>query len=94
VESRRPQITQVGIVVRGGEAIGGVRHVTVEKGRRVVIAVTASVSDEVHLHGYDRSVRVAPGRPARLAFTAMLAGVFEVELEERSLQIAEIEVRP
>jgi hypothetical protein len=93
-ESRRPQITQVGIVVRGGSVVGGVRRATVEKGRRVVIAVTSSVSDEVHLHGYDRSVRVAPGRPARLAFRATLVGVFEVELEERGLQIAEIEVRP
>jgi hypothetical protein len=48
----------------------------------------------VHLHGYDVFADVAPGKAARLVFVASIPGRFEVELEDRGLQIADIEVRP
>jgi hypothetical protein len=56
--------------------------------------VRADVSDHVHLHGYDVFRDVSPGGPARLRFRATIPGRFEVELEDRKLQIAQIEVRP
>jgi hypothetical protein len=89
-----PAVTRVSIVVRGGSVAGGIRRVTIRKGRRVVLVVRADVEDEVHLHGYDRSADIAPGSPVRLEFRANLVGRFEVELEDRKLQIAELEVRP
>jgi hypothetical protein len=66
----------------------------VERGRRVRLVVGADVSDHVHLHGYDIMRDVALGRPAVIRFRATMPGRFEVELEDRGLQIAEIEVRP
>jgi hypothetical protein len=54
--------------------------------------VTADQTDEVHRHGYDRKVDIAPGRPAVLEFTADVPGVFEVELEEASLKLVELQV--
>jgi hypothetical protein len=89
-----PPVTRINIIVRGGEVLGGIRRVRVDKGRRVVLLVRSDVADHVHLHGYDRFRDVAPGAPARLRFRANLTGRFEVELEDRSFQIAEIEVRP
>lgn len=89
-----PPVTRINIIVRGGEVLGGVRRVRVVKGRRVVLLVRSDVDDHVHLHGYDRFRDVGPGAPARLRFRATLVGRFEVELEDRSFQIAEIEVRP
>lgn len=89
-----PTRTRVAIVVRGGSVVGGLRHVTVKKGMPVELVVTADVSDEVHLHGYDRMRDVAPGAPAHLPFVATTPGRFEVELEDRQLQIAEITVEP
>jgi len=89
-----PARTRVTIAVRGGRVIGGIRRVTLPKGARVELFVTTDVADEVHLHGYDRSRDVAPGAPARLLFRATTSGRFEVELEQRQLQIAEITVRP
>ncbi len=59
-----------------------------------MLVVSSDVVDEVHLHGYDKSVDVTPGTPARLAFVASLPGRFEVELEDRALQIADLEVSP
>jgi hypothetical protein len=74
--------------------LGGLRRVTIERNRRVRLRVSSDVSDHVHLHGYDIMRDVAPGRPAVIRFRARTVGRFEVELEDRSFQIAELEVRP
>jgi hypothetical protein len=84
----------VRIVVKGGKVVGGLERVTLKKGQRVTLVVSSDVADEVHLHGYDKSVDVDPGQTARLVFTASIPGRFEVELEDRGLQIADLEVRP
>jgi hypothetical protein len=86
--------TTIGIVVRGGRVAGGLRRARLERGERAVLVVRADVSDHVHLHGYDIMRDVSPGRPARLRFRATIPGRFEVELEDRKLQIAQLEVRP
>jgi hypothetical protein len=86
--------TQIRIVVRGGRVIGGLRRARLERGERAVLIVRADVADHVHLHGYDIMRDVSPGRPARLRFRATIPGRFEVELEDRRLQIAQLEVRP
>lgn len=91
---RPPAPTTIGIVVRGGRVVGGLRRARLERGERTVLIVRADVSDHVHLHGYDIMRDVAPGRPARLRFRATIPGRFEVELEDRKLQIAQLEVRP
>lgn len=77
-----------------GAPQGGIVRETVEKDERVVLVVTSDVADEVHLHGYDVTRDVAPGKPARLPFKATIPGRFEVELEDRGVQIADITVQP
>jgi hypothetical protein len=90
----KPSATTVRIVYRDGQVVGGLKRATVKKGEKVVLVVRSDVADHVHLHGYDKFVDVAAGTVARLAFVASLPGRFEVELEDRGLQIADIEVRP
>jgi hypothetical protein len=89
-----PPPANVRITIRDGLPVGGVRRVTVAKGRRVVLVVTSDVADHVHLHGYDVMRDVAPGRPARLAFRATIVGTVEAELEDRGVQIASITTKP
>jgi hypothetical protein len=89
-----PPPATVRIVVRGGEPVGGVRNVTVSKGRQVVLVVNSDVADEVHLHGYNLKRDVAPGAPARLPFRATINGTVEVELEQRGLPLARITTQP
>ncbi|HWQ24329.1 MAG TPA: hypothetical protein VNK94_09520 [Gaiellaceae bacterium] len=84
----------VRIEFRDGRAVGGIARPKVEKGDRVVLVVTSDVADEVHLHGYDLSREVAAGGTARIRFRASVPGRFEVELEERGVQIAELTVTP
>ncbi len=89
-----PPPAQVRITVRNGTPDGGVRRVTVAKGRRVVLTVTADGPDHVHLHGYDVMRDVAPGQPARIAFRATIVGTVEAELEDTGVQIASITTKP
>jgi hypothetical protein len=87
-------VTTVRIVVRSGKVRGGIQRATVEQGKKVAIVVGSDVADHVHVHGYDKFADVTPGKAARLVFVASIPGRFEVELEDRGLQIADIEVRP
>lgn len=89
-----PAFDTVRVTVVGGRPQGGVQRATIEQGRDVVLVVRADVSDHIHLHGYDLMADVAPGAPARLRFTADVPGRFEVELEDRGIQIADLQVRP
>jgi hypothetical protein len=85
---------EVRITVRDGTPVGGVRRVTVGKGRRVILIVTSNVADHVHLHGYDVMRDVAPGRPARISFRATIVGTVEAELEDRRVPLARITTQP
>jgi hypothetical protein len=89
-----PRTRLVRIVYQGGRVIGGIRQVRLERGDRLALVVASSVSDHVHVHGYELMRDVAPGRPARITFRVTAAGRFEVELEDRKVQIAELDVRP
>jgi hypothetical protein len=94
-----PTTTQEGpqrLVVRvdgSGQPVGGVQRFEVEKDDRVVLVVRSQVSDHMHLHGYDFIADVAPGQPGSLTFRADMSGRFELELEDRAILIAELEVR-
>lgn len=91
-EAEKP--TLVRIVVVGGAPQGGIVRTTVDEGDQVVLVVRSDAADEIHLHGYDISRDVAAGGTVRIAFTATLPGRFEVELEERGTQIADLTVEP
>jgi len=81
------------IVIRDGQPVGGVKRPEIEEGKRVVLVVRSDVSDHMHLHGYDLLADVAPGQPGRISFRADLVGRFDLELEDRAVLIAELEVR-
>jgi hypothetical protein len=88
------RVVRVQIVVKGGKPVGGIRNVTVAKGRRVMLFVTSDVADEVHLHGYNVMRDVTPGEPAVLTFRATIVGTVEVELEQRGVPLARITTKP
>lgn len=82
------------IVVRNGEPVGGVRRLEYSAGDQVRFAVDSDVADEIHVHGYDLMKDVPAGGSVSFSFPAEIEGIFEVELEERGEQIAEIRVNP
>ncbi|MDX6438341.1 MAG: hypothetical protein QOF45_924 [Gaiellaceae bacterium] len=88
-----PKVVRISVSVPGDKA-PTVKKFTVKEGRQVELVVTSELADEVHLHGYDLHADVAPGKPATIRFKANAPGLFEAELESRSLPIVELEVRP
>ncbi|HEX9643510.1 MAG TPA: hypothetical protein VGC11_05885 [Acidimicrobiia bacterium] len=80
------------LTVAGGVVAGAPDDPTVAVGDTVLIVVTADVSDEVHVHGYDLIGEVSPGEPAQIEFTADIPGIFEVELEAARLPLLELRV--
>jgi hypothetical protein len=82
------------VVIRGGKPVGGVQKLEYAKGDRIRFVVKSDVSDEVHVHGYDIPKEVKAGGSVSFSFPANLEGVFEVELESRAEQIAELRVNP
>jgi len=89
-----PEGTQLIVTIRGGEPVDGIVRAEAKKGDPVVVIVRSDVSDEVHVHGYDLMADVAPGKPVRIEFTANLTGRFEIELEGRGKQIAQLTILP
>ena len=88
-----PSPARLAVTFRDGAVVGGVRRLSVDRGRDVLLVVRADVQDHVHLHGYDFLTDVAPGTPGRIRFTADMPGRFEAELEDRALQVAVLTVR-
>jgi heme/copper-type cytochrome/quinol oxidase subunit 2 len=80
------------VTVADGDVTGGGRK-QVAKDELLTLRVTSDVADEVHVHGFDLSLDLQAGVPGELTFTPNAAGVYEVELEERGLQLLELEVR-
>jgi hypothetical protein len=87
-ERRRIRLT---IPASGPE---GIERIDVELGERVVLVIRSGIADHAHLHGYDLMVDVGPGMVARIRFRADVPGRFELELEDRAQQFAELTVAP
>jgi hypothetical protein len=82
------------IVVKNGEPVGGVQELEFDEGERIRFVVESDVDEEVHLHGYDIGKDVSAGGEVEFDVPATIAGVFEVELEESVVPLAEITVNP
>jgi len=82
------------VQVKGGEPVGGVRELEFDKGDTAEFFVTSDVADHVHVHGYDLMKDVEPGKRVRFKFKANLDGKYEIELEDRQLEIASLTVNP
>jgi hypothetical protein len=87
-----PTITT--ITVRDGKPAGGVTELSVKSGERVRFRVRSDVADEVHVHGYDLIKDVTARGSVTFDFPAAIEGAFEIELEGRKEQLAELKVLP
>lgn len=88
----QPADVEAAVTVDDGQVVGGVERISIEVGETVALRVASDVADTVHVHGYDLHASVASDEPAVVRFTADIPGVFDVELEQRGLLIAELEI--
>lgn len=68
-------------------------RVEVAKGNLVRITVTSDVADELHVHGYDKSLALPAGAPASLDLRVDRTGLFEVETHASHLVLFQLVVR-
>jgi hypothetical protein len=79
----------VEVTVDGEPASG---RVEVSLGTDIHLTVSADVTSDVHVHGYDETADVGPGSPAVIDFTADIPGIFEVELHAGNTVLVELQV--
>jgi hypothetical protein len=82
------------LVVSGGRLTSGPSTITVAKGDLVVLRIDTDREDELHVHGYDLSLKLHRGQTGSLAFQADRTGRFDVELHHGGGEIAALEVQP
>lgn len=90
VETRDKAIS---VRISDGKVDGVPARVEVDRGTQVRIEVTSDRRDELHVHGYDKTLQLAPGSPATLQFLADVPGVFEVETHDGGLLLFQLLVR-
>jgi hypothetical protein len=73
---------------------GEVTKLRFEQGDTVKFRVRSDVADHVHVHGYDLMKDVTPGKTITFSFPAEITGIFEIELEDRGEEIAQLRVDP
>ncbi len=86
--------TTFALTIENREITDGPTLLRVDEGETVIINVTADEREELHLHGYDRSVDLEPGVPSSLTFVADASGRFPFELEISKTELGAIEVMP
>lgn len=82
------------IEVRDGEPVGGVQTLEFSAGEEVRFRVSSDAAEEIHVHGYDIAKDVPAGGTIEFDFPAELEGIYEAELEELGVQIAELRINP
>ena len=82
----------VDIRIADGKVTTGVQNVKVKSGQSVLIRGVSDVADSLHVHGYDKSLDLEPGKPAEVTFTADVTGVFEIETHETAKLVAKLTV--
>jgi hypothetical protein len=73
---------------------GKVTKLRFKEGDTVRFRVRSDVADHVHVHGYDLMKDVEPGKTITFSFPASITGIFEIELEDRGEEIAQLRVDP
>lgn len=89
-----PQAKIFNLVIQNKKLVSGAGTLQVNEGDQVTINVTSDEADELHVHGYDKSVDLEASKSAQLMFSANLTGRFPYELENSKTEIGALEVQP
>ena len=77
----------------GGQVSVDSSRVDTRLGERVVLRFTSDVAEQVHVHGYDQYVDLAPGATTDVPLTLTLPGSYEVELHTAGRPLYQLRTR-
>ncbi len=67
--------------------------VDVKKGQTFELFVTSDKAYEIHVHTYDETVDLKPGKEGKISFVADKTGSFEVEVEDTKFKLFDLQVK-
>jgi hypothetical protein len=73
---------------------GREKALTFEQDETVRLRVVHDEPEEVHVHGYDITRELEPGKVETVSFKADIPGIFEIELEGSHTLLAQLKVVP
>jgi hypothetical protein len=83
----------VDVSIAGGKiSAGGHAVVKAKSGQTVRINAISDVPESLHVHGYDKTVDLKPGKPGSVEFTTSTKGIFEVETHESGKLVFKLQV--
>ncbi|HVT34162.1 MAG TPA: hypothetical protein VHE37_01155 [Nevskiaceae bacterium] len=90
----QPRVHAFELVVKDRRLVSGPQLLSVNQGDAVTIGIVSDAAEELHLHGYNLKLELAPNQHAVLAFNATHSGHFEYELEHARVELGALEVQP
>lgn len=89
-------VERFAVAVSNGKVSAQQQTLKVEQGDKVEIVFTGDRRLSLHLHGIDIEAVVAPGKPATMAFDAIVAGRFPIAMHGKGSHgaLLYIEIHP
>jgi hypothetical protein len=82
----------VDVSIAGGKVSTGSAVVKAKSGQKVRINAVSDVADSLHVHGYDKTLDLKPGKPGSVEFATSTKGIFEVETHETGKLVFKLQV--
>lgn len=82
----------VEVTIAGNKVSASQPVVKAKAGQKVLIKATSDVSESLHVHGYDKTLDLKPGKPASLVLMTGQKGLFEVETHESGKLVFKLQV--
>lgn len=91
--SARAEPVTVTVGIADGKAKPAVQRVEIPEGATVTVQVTSDVPVEVHVHGFDKYIRLDKPGTGVVTFTANQTGVFEIETHDTDILLGQLAVQ-
>ncbi|GAA3593994.1 cupredoxin domain-containing protein [Kribbella ginsengisoli] len=82
----------INVIVANGKVNPSGASVKVKAGQTVLITAVSDAEEELHIHGYDKELELAPGKPSSVKFEANMKGTFEIETHKSGKLVAKLVV--
>ncbi|MEV6413036.1 cupredoxin domain-containing protein [Kribbella sp. NPDC051718] len=82
----------INVIVANGKVNPSGAGVKVKAGQTVLITAVSDADEELHIHGYDKELELAPGKPNSVKFEANMKGTFEIETHKSGKLVAKLVV--
>lgn len=84
----------ISLVVKNNSLASGESIIKLTEGDNLILTVTSDADDELHIHGYDKEIKLQKDAPIQIMLKANITGRFPIELHNTETEIAVLEVQP